>query len=83
MQEPGRAAFCRGLAGPQPRALPASLPWGTGLNPGWRGGRSLGERGSGRGCRPVSRRALNLTVAGALAAPRTWEVGKGELRGQT
>lgn len=65
LQEPGRAALCRGLAGPQPRALPASLPWGMGLDPGWRGGRSLGERGSGRGCRPVSRRALTLTLAGA------------------
>ena len=55
---PGARAQGR-LAGPQPCALPASPPWGTGLGPGWRGGRSPGKRGSGRGCRPVSRRALS------------------------
>lgn len=57
-QEPGRTTVCRGVAGPQLRALPASPPWGTGLSPSWRGGRSLGKCGSGRGCRLVSRRAL-------------------------
>lgn len=63
---------------PVPCPPPCRGAWG--LDPGWRGGRSLGGAAPGRGCRR-SAEGSYPDIGRGLAAPRTWEVRRGQAPG--